>query len=121
MRAFANGAQKIFYTTYQVDESAEDKFKNAALVDPDGRKRPAWYALYTLIQKLDGFSRVETLAYGQYKFMVNGRPVYVLWGSGDLPEEISGQVRVTTYTGEEYEAQASQLSLGDDPIFVEPL
>jgi hypothetical protein len=121
VRAFANGAQKIFYTIYQVDENSEEKFKNAALVDPDGRKRPAWYALYTLIQKLDGFSQVETLAYGQYKFTVNGRTVYVLWGSGSVPSEISGQVRVTTYTGEEYEAQASQLSLSNDPIFVEPL
>ncbi len=121
VRAFANGAQKIFYTIYQVDEDAEDKSKNTALVDSDGRKRPAWYALYTLIQKLDGFSQVETLAYGQYKFTVNDRPVYVLWGSGEPPEEISGQVRVTTYTGEEYEARADQITLGDDPVFVEPL
>ncbi len=119
VRSFANGAQKIFYTIYQVGTDADEEFQGAALVTPDDRKKPAWYALHTLVQKLDGFTAVETLAEGQYKFTVNDRPVYVLWGSGELPEEISGLVKLTTYTGDSSTLPADDITLGDDPIVVE--
>ena len=121
VRSFANGAQKIFYTIYQVGADSEEKFQGAALVTSDGRKKPAWYALHTLVQKLDGFTTVETLAYGQYKFTVDGRAVYVLWGSGSLPEEISGRVQVTTYTGDTSSMNARDITLSDDPIVVETI
>ncbi len=119
VRAFANGAQKIFYTVYQVGVDAEERAQGAALITAEGRKKPAWYALHTLVQKLDGFTAVETLAEGQYKFTVDQKAVYVLWGSGDIPEEISGLVKVTTYTGDTYSTPARDLVLGEDPLVVE--
>ena len=119
VRSFANGAQKIFYTDYRQGNDAEADTKDASLVTNDGRFKPAWYAMHTLVQKLDGFTAVETLADGQYKFTVDERAVYVLWGSADLPQDISGLVQVTTYTGDSSTMPARDITLNDDPIVVE--
>jgi len=55
---------------------------------------------------------------GQYKFVIQGRTVYALWGSGSLPAEITGEVRVIDITGAERVADAASLRLSDSPIFV---
>ena len=72
--------------------------------------RPAYYALKTLIEKL---------AEGQYRFMVEGEAIYVLWGSGEIPEEITGEVLVTDIYGKETRTDSSAISLTGSPIFVE--
>jgi len=91
------------------------------LVD-HGKKTDPYYAYKTLISKLEGFSSVQKLSEGQYKFMVNNKPVYVLWsdtGKGKVPDEISGTVKVTGYLGNEQVMQASAIKLNESPVFVE--
>ena len=82
-------------------------------------RRPAYYALETLIEKIDCFTSVEKLADGRYKFVVENRPVYVLWGAGSVPSEITGTITVTDIYGSEALLDASQITLSDSPIFIE--
>ena len=81
--------------------------------------RPAYYGLKTLIEKLDKFTSAEKLAEGQYRFMVEGKAIYVLWGSGEIPEEITGEVVVTDIYGKETRIDSSAINLTESPIFVE--
>ncbi|MEW6592777.1 MAG: fibronectin type III domain-containing protein [Candidatus Hadarchaeota archaeon] len=91
----------------------------SALVDRNGDKRPSYYAYQTLIAKLDYFTEVEELAQYQYKFTVDNRPVYVLWGTGTVPSEITGTVTVTNISGNEQQMNASEITLSNNPIYVE--
>jgi hypothetical protein len=117
--SFALGVNKIFYTSFKAPSFGPDEFQQSALVDANGEKRPAYYALETLISKLDAFTSVEKLAEGQYKFMVEGEVIYVLWGSGELPEEITGEILVTDIYGEETRTDSSAIKLTESSIFVE--
>ncbi len=89
-----------------------------ALIE-NGRKKPTYYAMRTMVEKLDYFTSAQKLSSGQYKFIVNNRPVYVLWGAGSVPSEITGTVTVTDIYGSETLLDASQITLSDSPIFVE--
>ncbi|MBF0519035.1 MAG: hypothetical protein HQK92_04865 [Nitrospirae bacterium] len=81
LKIFNNGTDKIFYTYYMM--------QNQGLVALDGTKRPAFYAMRLLIQKIDYFTSVTTVPphdnvyYFAYKFTVQGKPVYVIWSSAD--------------------------------------
>lgn len=117
--SFALGVDKIFYTSFRAPPFGPDEFQQAALVSANGEERPAYHALKTMISKLDGFASGEKLAEGQYKFMVEGEAIYVLWGSGKIPEEIAGEVLVTDICGKETSTDASTINLTESPIFVE--
>lgn len=75
------------------------------------QKQAAFHAFKTMVEKL---------ADGQYRFNREEGPVYVLWGSGGLPAEITGSVVVTSVSGSSREADASSITLSDSPIFIEP-
>ncbi|MCK4402300.1 MAG: hypothetical protein KAV98_00775 [Dehalococcoidia bacterium] len=118
--SFACGVDKIFYTTFRAPPfAAPAQFKQSALIDENGEKRPAYYALQTLIHKLDGFTSAEKLAVGQYRFMVEGKIIYVLWGTGEIPEEITGETLVTDIYGKETRINVSAIKLTESPIFLE--
>jgi hypothetical protein len=117
--SFGLGVDKIFYTSFRAPPLGPDEFQQVALVSANGEERPAYHALKTMISKLDGFTSGEKLAEGQYKFMVEGEAIYVLWGSGKIPEEIAGEVLVTDIYGKETSADASTINLTESPIFVE--
>lgn len=91
----------------------------STLIDRNGNKRPSYYAYRTLAAKLDYFTSVEELAQYQYKFTVDNKSVYVLWGVGSVSTEITGTVKVTDIFGNETQMDASQITLSDSPIFVE--
>ena len=93
--------------------------KQSALVSENGERRPAYYGLKTLIEKLDKFASAEKLAEGRYRFMVEGEVIYVLWGSGEIPAEITGEVLVTDIYGKETRTDSSVIKLTESPIFVE--
>lgn len=83
-------------------------------------KKEAYYSLQTIIDKIDGFSSVEKINKGQFKFKVDKKEVYILWcdsGSCSLPSEISGEVIVTDYLGDEKTMSISQIILGKSPVF----
>ncbi len=68
--SFAYGADRVFYTMFKVPPFAQSQHRQAALIDESGERRPAYYALKTLISKLDKFASAEKLAEGRYRFMV---------------------------------------------------
>lgn len=91
------------------------------MVDENGERRTAYYGLKTLIEKLDKFTSAEKLAEGQYRFVVEGKTIYVLWGAGKIPEEITGEVLVTDIYGNETRMNSSAINLTESPIFVESI
>jgi len=117
--SFALGVDKIFYTSFRAPSFGPDQFQQSALIDSKGEKRPAYYALETLISKLDTFTSAERLAEGQYRFTAEGKAIYVLWGSGKPTDEITGAVLVTNSYGKETKTDSSAINLSESPIFVE--
>jgi len=117
--SFASGADKFFYDMFRPGPFVKPFFKRCTPVDENGEKRPAYYGLKTLIEKLDKFTSAEKLAEGQYRFTVEGKAIYVLWGSSKIPEEITGEVLVTDIYGKETRTNSSAISLTESPIFVE--
>ena len=65
------------------------------------------------------FSSIETLADNQYKIMVDNNVVYVLWGTDDISDEITGDVAITDIKGNIHTMDASEIVLSEDPVFVE--
>jgi hypothetical protein len=51
--------------------------------------------------------------------MVKGKSIYVLWGSGKVPEEITGGVLTTDIYGKETRTDSSAIKLMESPIFIE--
>ncbi|HEC31453.1 MAG TPA: hypothetical protein ENI41_03070 [Deltaproteobacteria bacterium] len=114
VQAFNTGADKIFYIG--LEESPSDP---EAWLIKDSEKQETYQAFKTMVSKIDYFSSVKKLGERQYKFIVNDKPVYVLWGTGNLPTEITGTVKVTDIHGSEMLLDVSQITLNDSPIFIE--
>ncbi|MEK6829496.1 MAG: right-handed parallel beta-helix repeat-containing protein, partial [Nanoarchaeota archaeon] len=124
---FEAGYNKIFYRTMFDDplfEGPDAVWAHDGLITkhPENEIKPAFYAFKTLTEKIGGFTSVTKLTDTQYKFIVNGKNVYVLWcasGSCSLPSEISGTVKVTDYLGNEETKNTNEIVLNESPIFVE--
>ena len=114
---FAYGVERFFFNRFRAGSKSLPY--DAALIDENGEKRPAYYGLKTLIEKLDKFTSAEKLAEGHYRFMVEGQTIYVLWGAGEIPEEITGEVLVTDIYGKETRTDSSAIKLTESPIFAE--
>ena len=117
--SFGMGVDKIFYTSFKAPPFARAEFQQSALIDSKGEKRPAYHALETLIIKMGTFMSAEEFTTGQYQFLVEGKEVYVLWGSGSIPDELTGEVLVTDIYGKEIKSTALSIILKESPIFVE--
>ena len=104
--AFASGAEKIFHPGIMKDTGKTQ-------IDE------TYDTLMTLISKIDYFESVEKLSEGRYKFTLEDNVVYVIWGENNIPEEITGQVKMTDVSGSETILNISELSLSDSPVFIE--
>lgn len=60
-----------------------------------------------------------TSVIGHYKIIKGSDVVYVLWGGSELPDEISGYISVTDIYGTSKTIDASELTLSDEPVYVE--
>jgi len=69
----------------------------------------------TIREKVGDWSIEE----GQYRFKIGGKTVYALWGTGPLPPEITGEVKVIEISGAQRVTESATLKLSDSPIFVE--
>ncbi|TSC92883.1 MAG: hypothetical protein CEN89_401 [Candidatus Berkelbacteria bacterium Licking1014_7] len=144
--ALAQGADKLFYIENWTTWDNPDAFKPPKEGEKD-KKEPkpkidlsnnSTHKVYlNLVDKINSFGKIETLQekftegkddnsgatsqIGQYKFINGNKAVYVLWGSAQLPAEISGKVKVTDIYGESQEIDAGSIKLSDTPIFVEKL
>lgn len=123
VKAYKAEGEKIFYTIYQTDRYVPENLRYAALIE-DGRKKPAYYAIQTMVSKIDYFSRVENLTEGQYKFTIGDRTVYVLWSDKDVaptvPEELQNAlVTVTDMGGNVSTKYGNEINITRNPVFVE--
>jgi len=114
--AFANGTKVVFIDLVGSDDGV---IGSSMAFNSKGQQRLFLTSLKTIDSKIKGFSKVEKISDGQYKFIVNGKSIYVLWGSGKAPAEISGRVTVTDLTGQTSTSKASKITLSDSPIYVE--
>lgn len=86
------------------------------------KKKEAYYALKTLVSKIDEFSEVIKISEGQYKFLSENKEVYALWcdsSNCSVSSAISGDMQVTDYRGNQKILSSDQIKLSSSPIFVE--
>jgi hypothetical protein len=131
--ALANGVDKLFYVNIRMPSFYDAGIpfdERSALITDNGEKSALFQAHLTVANLLGELGEGDTVEIikervgdwhieeGQYKFIIQGRTVYALWGSGSLPAEIVGEVKVIDITGAESTADAATLRLSDSPIFV---
>ncbi len=133
--ALANGVDKLFYVNLKIPSGHNSGIpfdERSALITNKGEKSPLFQAHLTISNMLGdldlgGGDTVEIIRErvggwfieeGQYKFTINGKIIYALWGGGSLPAGITGQVRVIDITGTETIYDAASLQLTDSPIFI---
>ena len=129
---FESGCTRVFYSVYQARKFQPEDIKSVGLVSMNGEKRPIYYTYMTMIDLLDGFSKVEKIDEGKYLFTVRNRPVYVLWDDSALDVEnqiaklvsvkpdykLKGNVNVTDYLGNTKRMNIDDLTLSSDPVIV---
>ena len=133
--ALANGVEKLFYVNLvkaQFDPGAPFD-ERSALLNGSLQKTPMFYTHRTIVEMLGDLDADDTVEIftekvgpwsidtGQYKFVVDGKPIYALWGNGPLPPEIHGTVKITKMSGQAHTADAATVALSAEPIFIEPL
>lgn len=117
VKAFKADAQKIFYTIYE--SSSDNNFGESALI-VDGRKKPLYYALRTLVKKVENFSRLTKIVENQYRFKVKNKFVYVLWGHGVIPAALMDKtLKVTDILGNKSTLIGEDITLTEEPIYLE--
>ena len=115
---FGNRADKLFYVALRGNPGEPGP---ELTTRPQGQRKKAFDAFKTMVEKIDYFTSVNKISEKQYKFTVEGNPIYVLWGSGSVPEEITGEVLVTDIYGEETTIDSSEITLTERPIFIESI
>jgi hypothetical protein len=133
--ALGNGVNKLFYVNIRMPPFYDAGIpfdEGSALITNNGEKSALFQAHLAVATMLGELGTGDTDAVsiigervtgwfvevGQYKFTIQGKTIYALWGSGPLPAEITGQVRVTDITGAVRVTDATSLYLSDSPIFI---
>lgn len=133
------GAERVSwarpYENYRYGEQVDGFYDSAGLIYNGlgreaasgvaaGTPKPAYFAYRTLAAKTRGFTGIDCLAPGQFRFRFgDGRPpLYILWSdrAGPPPAGLSGPVTVTDIYGGSGTADAEKISLGWVPVMVEP-
>ncbi|MDP3790670.1 MAG: hypothetical protein Q8R38_01315 [Candidatus Omnitrophota bacterium] len=88
------GISKIFYSSLRPTLGWSNNYTRLSLIDMDGNKKPAYYTYKLMAEKLSGFTRINKVKDGIYKFSFEDKkPVFVLWSeTGD------GVVDLSEYT-----------------------
>ncbi len=131
--ALANGVDKLFYVNTQMPPVYDANIpfgEESALFSNDGDQNSLFQAHATiagLLGNLKSGDTVEVLSErvgswyieeGHYKFNIDGKTVFALFGGGKVPAEISGQITVLDIDGVETMMEASEVRLSDSPIFI---
>jgi hypothetical protein len=140
--ALAHGVDKLFFASFKnppphIPPDMPAPFTDAsALIDSRDQRTLLFHVVQTFIQRFDYFSSVEILVEkieaaeyshkekaklvteGQYKFVVDGKTHYILWGTGGVPAEIKGDLIVTDIFGKTSERNANAVVLTTEPIYV---
>jgi hypothetical protein len=131
--ALANGVDKLFYVNIQMPPVYDANIpfgEESALFSNDGDQNSLFQAHATiagLLGNLKSGDTVEVISErvgswyieeGHYKFNIDGKTVFALFGGGKVPAEISGQITVLDIDGVETMMEASEVRLSDSPIFI---
>jgi len=120
VRAFALGADKLFYVVLKPTPKFPPNVVVSSLINTHGDKRTTYFAMETMIEKLGSFAGVEELDSGLFKFETPQGPVYVVWNCSRLPEEeFEGKVLLTDILGETRTMLVQDVTVGDTPVFLE--
>ncbi|MFC1687394.1 hypothetical protein ACFL0L_02350 [Patescibacteria group bacterium] len=123
VEALSGGAEKVFYPQLLSDPKLVPSENTLAIIDSEGKKRPAFTALQTLIKKIGKFSQADKISEGQFKFTRDHDvPLYVLWKTEEdsaIPDILSGELRISTLDGRMEARDIATVVLSDEPIFVE--
>ena len=84
VKAFSVGVEKVFYVAYVDSPEGPPDLQRGGLIDRYGNPKPAYYAMKTMLKHIGSFVSVERISETCYRFVVDNREVYVLWGC-DLP------------------------------------
>jgi len=110
-----------------------DRFDKDGLLEEALSPKPSYYTFKLMIKKLSGFSSVEQLDEGRFKFTFRDKnPVFVLWDEAgwralDLSHLINSEKVLITYIIEE-PGQARpetkilssrEIPVSESPVFVE--
>jgi len=133
--ALANGASKLFYVNLRLpphlppEEDGGPGFSDlSALVDSSGARGPLFYAHHTIASRLDEVQTVQiisqtlrgrTIPEARYRFSTENGLIWALWGSGQLPPELNGTLRVIDMSGGEHILPSDSVRLTTSPILVE--
>jgi len=112
--AFDNGAKMVFI---DLIGPGNNVVGSSMAFNTDGQPRLFLTTLKMIDRRISGFSKVEKIADGQYKFTVNDKSVYALW-SEKMPAEITGQVTITHIDGSQTIEDAAHVSLSTEPVLV---
>jgi len=129
---FESGCTRVFYTMYKPGKFEPGTLKQQGLLSMTDEHRPIYYTFMTMIDLLDGFSKVQKIDEGKFLFTVRNRPVYVLWDDSALDVEnqiakfisvkpdykLKGTVNVTDYLGKTKQMNIDDLVLSSDPVIV---
>jgi hypothetical protein len=132
--ALANGVDKLFYVNIKMPQDSGAGMppfdERSALITDSGDKSALFQAHLTISNMLGELADTDTVQVlkekvtgwfveeGQYKFIISDKVVYALWGSGALPAEITGEIRVIDITGAERTTDAATVQLTNSPLFV---
>lgn len=139
--AMACGVEKIFLVAaFDWPHYHAIGFHHTGILDRQGRPRPVYYTYKLLIQKLDRFESIETLNIAEgiwaYKFIVDHKPIYVLWKDGEKMQTVhldlrARSVRITNVVSSEngtFKKRESELidgklevEVANEPLLVEIL
>ena len=105
--ALAHGAEKTFHAVYKAPPSifmSMEQFMVTAMIDGNDNPKPLFHTMKTMMEKIDAFSEVQIISDTEYKFIVNDKPVYVVWESNELPVEFAKNksLKLTNYLGRTY-------------------
>ncbi len=135
---FANGAERAYWLhVHNTRDDVKDVVWGPMRLSEDAyvkQKKPGYYSLEILIDKIGKFSSVSKIKDG-YKFIVNGKPVLVMWSDSEKSIDISSEIKssevrishIVKKVTSEYKpiytpdkiGRSDNVSISKDPIFIE--
>lgn len=135
---FANGAERAYWLhVHNTKDDVKDVVWGPMRLAEDAyvkQKKPGYYSLEILIDKIGKFSSVSKIKDG-YKFIVNGKPVLVMWSDNEKNINISSEVKssevrishIVKKVTSEYKpiyipdkiGRSDSVLISSDPIFIE--
>jgi len=72
----------------------------------------------TMSTLFKNFDKVEKINEGCYEFDINNSTLYVVWFSGELPDDLTGKVYVSDIYGNVEETNADSIILSETPVYM---